>query len=605
MLLVCAAPRASRHLTQVLRVAAQVVPCSEMAVHAELHNSPAVEPPLEPPLEQTGSLQPEPEVLTCPFCFLDHAVADLPAHAEYCGSRTERCDSCFCWVQLRHFEQHRASGCAFPSDDGFPSLAPSATGPPVASRSHGSSYDGSSGTSPPDQLIDSGVALGGDGSVAICPYCDEECVAVEGEAGGAAAALSRHMALTDCAEAFAMQQLSEPWRARREATAAAGRAWGRDTKRSAKRAAAAAQRKQRELAAEYEAQAIQMYTPPSPPTMPLEPAAGRGESLEEALRLQEERLAQLTMKDGEQDAAAAAAAAASDDEGGWELLLQSEDEDGQNEDGAPVEAATASPAVGCGEGPGRSEEMMTEFYRRRAEPELAACYAAVGTSGAEASPDLSPQLDGGASEDDSRRRAQQEQEDSCGDFACVCEICGRAVPLAELEDHQMACQMSMDLAVGGEEREQQQQQQQQQQGSFSSSSSAYNDMAWEPHLETLSPAPRPTISVHRAQYDNVPPSLGGMEHGSRQGGSRLAQRVMQSEMDMEFASARGQGRSEAAGKKGRGKKGRRRKSGGPVLADSAGSCHTADGASAAIDAAVEFDRSEGKKGKKKGRRRGR
>ena len=53
--------------------------------------------------------------------------------------------------------------------------------------------------------------------------------------------------------------------------------------------ASAAQRKQRELAAEYEAQAIQMYTPPSPPTMPVEPAAGRDESLEEALFMRASR----------------------------------------------------------------------------------------------------------------------------------------------------------------------------------------------------------------------------------------------------------------------------------------------------------------------------
>ena len=83
-------------------------------------------------------------------CMLSGGPAtELPAHSEYCGSRTERCDSCFNFVQLRHLEQHKFSSCAT-NLDGFPRLP---TSPPLMMSQESSSYDGSSDASPPDQLI--------------------------------------------------------------------------------------------------------------------------------------------------------------------------------------------------------------------------------------------------------------------------------------------------------------------------------------------------------------------------------------------------------------------------------------------------------------------
>jgi hypothetical protein len=57
------------------------------------------------------------EAVHCEFCGLEFGCAAIVAHAEYCGSRTERCDDCRRYIALRDLPAHVVSGCGLPSRD--------------------------------------------------------------------------------------------------------------------------------------------------------------------------------------------------------------------------------------------------------------------------------------------------------------------------------------------------------------------------------------------------------------------------------------------------------------------------------------------------------
>ena len=514
---------------------------AELSVHAEVHHSPAVEMPREPANRQLQP-EPEPELVPCPFCYLGHAASEIAEHADYCGSRTERCDSCFRFVQLRYFAEHSSSGCSsLDADDrsSFPSLQQAnAIDRRSTERSSHVSFDGSGGTSPLDTLIGSGSSGLGDDGMAVCPYCDEGCEAAEGEdrVGGAAAALARHLAATDCAAAYAMQQLTGPWKARAEYGHAAQKA----TKKATKKAAAAARRKQQHLAAEYEAQAIHMFSPPcDSPMGSLEaesamPAAAEraggvsvGRGLGEAhFRAQEERMARLTTAGDEPDG------------GEWELIQFPHEEEEKQE---PAEANDDADMAD------EESRGMARYYqqgqRAVVEPEMASFYS------------LARQR---------KDRADDVQPQDLFGAECECEFCGRAVGLAELEDHTVACQLRGNNPVDR------------------------SPELWMGGFETLSPA---TISVHRSQYDN-----GGGEGFSRR--RSVMDQELRYHAEMETGRGGG-GRRPSGGKKAKGKKVRRRGGGGLALFDepAAEAVAMADAAESTVDA----QEGASKKGKKKGR----
>jgi len=51
---------------------------------------------------------------SCHFCKLRKKMIELPAHEEYCGSRTEKCPKCQRFVALRDLNQHARSRCTYP-----------------------------------------------------------------------------------------------------------------------------------------------------------------------------------------------------------------------------------------------------------------------------------------------------------------------------------------------------------------------------------------------------------------------------------------------------------------------------------------------------------
>lgn len=50
----------------------------------------------------------------CKYCKLRKRIIDLPAHEEYCGSRTEKCAKCQRFVSMRDFDQHTQARCNYP-----------------------------------------------------------------------------------------------------------------------------------------------------------------------------------------------------------------------------------------------------------------------------------------------------------------------------------------------------------------------------------------------------------------------------------------------------------------------------------------------------------
>lgn len=506
-------------------------------MHAETHHSPAVELPMEP--VKPEELQPEPEMLLCQWCYLEHAASELLEHADYCGSRTERCDSCFRFVQLRYFADHSTSGCSLDAAGGsFPSLRETTNTIDTRARESSLSYDGSGGTSPLDVLICSGSERGDDG-VAVCPYCDEACEAAEGEdkAAGAAAALASHLALTNCAEAFAMQQLTGSWKARAEA---AGQVAKKPTKKAAKKAAAAVRRKQQHLAAEYEAQAIHMSPMGSfgvesamLPAAAAESAGGVsvGGYLDEALRSQEERVTRLR----------------GDESDDGEMLFRHDDDEEEQEPGA----ADGRPTNGVADE--ESSTVMARYYGHRAvEPELTSFYFTARHR---------------------KERAADVHPHGLFGAECPCEVCGRAVALAELEDHTMAYRLSGTP------------------GAESPEVAAHTEWGG---FDTLSPK---TISVHRSQYDN-----GVAERFSRRRSAIDQELWYRGEMETCTSGGKTGG-----GKKAKGKNGRRRGGGGSTLleeaADARSTTSTVRPAMVEAEAESAVDAREGarKKGKRKRR----
>lgn len=55
---------------------------------------------------------PENMLVTCEFCDIEVPLPALSEHAYACGSRTDVCEFCMCYVRLCDFATHRISGCA-------------------------------------------------------------------------------------------------------------------------------------------------------------------------------------------------------------------------------------------------------------------------------------------------------------------------------------------------------------------------------------------------------------------------------------------------------------------------------------------------------------
>ena len=46
-------------------------------------------------------------ILMCKYCKAPKMAMEMSDHENYCGSRTERCDKCPDWVQLREWDSHQ------------------------------------------------------------------------------------------------------------------------------------------------------------------------------------------------------------------------------------------------------------------------------------------------------------------------------------------------------------------------------------------------------------------------------------------------------------------------------------------------------------------
>lgn len=53
-------------------------------------------------------------ILDCQFCELQLPFCKLSSHVEYCGSRTEKCDTCNRFIQKKDLEKHIETGCQYP-----------------------------------------------------------------------------------------------------------------------------------------------------------------------------------------------------------------------------------------------------------------------------------------------------------------------------------------------------------------------------------------------------------------------------------------------------------------------------------------------------------
>ena len=152
------------------------------------------------------------EAVQCEFCGLEFGCAAIVTHAEYCGSRTERCDDCRRYIALRDLPAHVVSGCGLPSRDSaadYPalgstrqSLVPRGQVRPrpagLVGRFH--SRQGltvAACVSRQGGLEDEGSA---------CPYCAEEC--------GDWSRVLLHLEATACDEAAELSELSGSWQAR-------------------------------------------------------------------------------------------------------------------------------------------------------------------------------------------------------------------------------------------------------------------------------------------------------------------------------------------------------------------------------------------------------
>lgn len=54
-------------------------------------------------------------ILDCQFCELQLPFCKLSSHVEYCGSRTEKCDTCNRFIQKKDLEKHIETGCQYPA----------------------------------------------------------------------------------------------------------------------------------------------------------------------------------------------------------------------------------------------------------------------------------------------------------------------------------------------------------------------------------------------------------------------------------------------------------------------------------------------------------
>lgn len=50
----------------------------------------------------------------CEYCELTLPFSKMSSHVEYCGSRTQNCDACHRFIQIKDFTEHENSGCQYP-----------------------------------------------------------------------------------------------------------------------------------------------------------------------------------------------------------------------------------------------------------------------------------------------------------------------------------------------------------------------------------------------------------------------------------------------------------------------------------------------------------
>lgn len=58
----------------------------------------------------------------CQFCKLRKKLVDLPAHEDYCGSRTEKCQKCARFITIKDWAEHHRSQCKYPAVPEEPGL---------------------------------------------------------------------------------------------------------------------------------------------------------------------------------------------------------------------------------------------------------------------------------------------------------------------------------------------------------------------------------------------------------------------------------------------------------------------------------------------------
>lgn len=52
--------------------------------------------------------------MECQYCELALPFSKMASHIEYCGSRTEKCDACDRFIQMKDFTEHENTGCQYP-----------------------------------------------------------------------------------------------------------------------------------------------------------------------------------------------------------------------------------------------------------------------------------------------------------------------------------------------------------------------------------------------------------------------------------------------------------------------------------------------------------
>ncbi|PRP84673.1 TRAF-type zinc finger domain-containing protein 1-like [Planoprotostelium fungivorum] len=101
-------------------VCSDAVPSKQLDEHLTSHTEVTCEcgeKMTKPLLEEHKESECPLQMLTiCPFCHLHCPNRDRESHEDYCGNRTDVCESCNKFVRLREMSMHIETGCFYPVD---------------------------------------------------------------------------------------------------------------------------------------------------------------------------------------------------------------------------------------------------------------------------------------------------------------------------------------------------------------------------------------------------------------------------------------------------------------------------------------------------------